>query len=887
MRALRSLRLRLRTIFRGSRVEQELDEELQYHIERQAQLNMTAGMSPDDARYAALREFGGIEQRKEECRDALGVALLDSVRQDIRYGLRSLRRTPGFTAVAVLSLALGIGTNTTVFTVFNAVLLRPLPYPQPERIVVLREQPLHQSGTVLVHPLNFLEWRTRTRSFEAIALMQSIPRNLTNADGIAEQVIEAQTTSDLFRVFGLSPVLGRAFTEEETRPAGVTAGEGLPVAHPVAILGHGYWQRRFGSDPGIIGKGLVLASGASTVIGVAPPDFRIGTLEPDLYSPLPIDPNQPDSIGSRSFQCYARLKPGIAVAAARADLATVSTQLAREHSLDTEFRAAVFGLHDYLVQDGRRVLWLLMGAVAAVLLIACVNLAALLLARGIGRRGELALRASLGASRARIARQLVIESLVLAALGGAAGLLLGHWATRALRPLLERTLTFGRAADIQLDSTCLLFTCALAAMAAVISGLIPAWQASSANPVRALSERGRTATATRRQLRVRNLLVIAEVATAVVLLVGSGLLLRTLSSLGRVALGFQPVGTITARLFLGTGDGARRTQLVEQLLDRVASVPGVQAVGTIQFLPVGGMQSGTSFWPDGTSAADPARSLPTAGSLVSRGYFEAMGIPIRQGRSFDRRDGPLGARVVIVNESFVRRYLPDRRALGRRITVAWSNQAPTEIIGVVGDVRHNGLTTQPEPMVFLLHAQAPGYITHMVVRTSGDPTLLTRPMRRAVQEVDRTIALSGIKTMEQYLDDSLAAPRLHAALVSAFASLALVMATIGLYGLIAYVVSQRTAEIGIRIALGAEGRDVFRGVFTEGARLTLAGLTIGVIFALSMGRVVSTLLFGVTAGDPATYLAAAALFAGVALVATAIPAYRATRVDAVTALRLE
>ena len=887
MRAFGTLRLRLRTMLRARQVDQELDEELQYHIERQVQLNITAGMSPEDARYAALREFGGLEQRKEECRDARGMVLVDSVLQDIRYSLRSLRRAPGFTAVAVLSLALGIGANTTVFTVFNAVLLRPLPYPQPERIVVLREQAVRQTGTVLVHPLNFLEWRNRTQSFEAIALMQTIPRNATGADGLAEQVVEAQITSELFRVFGIAPFLGRAFTQEETRPASFTAPEGLPVAHTVVILGHGYWQRRFGSDPDIIGKRLVLASGALTVVGVAAPGFRIGTLDPDLYSPLPIDPHKPDSIGSRSFQCYARLRPGISVEAARADLATVAAQLAREHPVDKEFGAAVFGLHDYLVQDGRRVLWLLMGAVAAVLLIACVNLAALLLARGIGRRGELALRASLGASRVRIGRQLVAESLVLAAFGGAAGLLLAHWATRALTPLMERTLTFGRAADIRLDWTCLLFTSALATAAALISGLIPAWQASGANPVRALSERGRTATATRRQLRLRNLLVIAEVATAVVLLVGSGLLLRTLSSLARVELGFQPAGTITAQLFLGTGDADRRTQLVEQLLDRLALVPGVHAVGTIQFLPVGGMQSGTGFWLDGTSAADPARSLPTAGSLVSRGYFEAMGIPIRQGRSFDRRDGPRSSRVVIVNESFVRRYLPDGGAVGRRITVAWSNQAPTEIIGVAGDVRHNGLTFEPEPMVFLLHAQAPGYITHVVVRTSGDPTLLTTPVRRAVQEVDRTLAVSSVKTMEQYLQDSLAGPRLHAALVSAFASLALVMATIGLYGLIAYVVSQRTAEIGIRMALGAERRDVFRAVFTGGAILTLAGLAIGVMAALSLGRVVSTLLFGVTAADPATYLAATALFAGVALVATAIPAYRATRVDAVTALRLE
>jgi predicted permease len=886
MRAFTTLLLRLRTLLCGDQVDRELDDELQHHIERQIEANLAAGMSSDEARYAALREFGGFEQRKEECRDARGLTLLDSVLKDFRYALRSLRRTPGFTIVAVLSLALGIGANTTIFTFLNAVLLRPLPYPQPDRIVVLREQALRQDATVLVHPLNFLEWRRRARSFEAIALMQSIPRNATGVDGGAEQVMEAQITSDLFRVFGIPPVLGRAFTEDETRRASFTA-EGNPVAHSVVIVSHGYWQRRFGSDPGIVGKRLALTSGALTVVGVAAPGFRIGQVEPDLYTPLPIDPNKPDSIGSRSFQCYASLRAGVGLEAARAELTALASQLAREHPIDKGFGAAVFGLHDYLVKDGRRVLWLLMGAVAAVLLIACVNLAALLLARGIGRRSELALRASLGASRGRIARQLVIESLVLAGCGGAAGLLLGHWTTRALVTLTERTLTFGRTADVHFDATCLLFTCALVTATAVASGLFPAWQASRVDPVGALAERGRTATATRGQQRVRSLLVVAEVATAVVLLVGSGLLLRTFSRLTRVDLGFQPGGTITGSLFLGTDDGARRAGLVDQILDRVMSLPGVRAAGTIQFLPVTGVQSGTGFWREGAPPSDPSRSLPTAGSLVSRGYFEAMRIPVLQGRSFDRRDRLGSARVVIVNESFVRRYFPDGRAIGRHITVAWSNQAPTEIVGVVGNVRHNGLTAEPEPTVFLPHSQAPGYITHLIVRSSGDPTLLATPIRRAVQQVDPAMAVSAVKTMEQYVDDSLAGPRLYAALVSAFAGLALSVAAIGIYGLIAYVVSQRTPEIGIRMVLGADRRAMFQRVFAQGALLALAGLAVGVVVALAVGRVISTLLFGITATDPVTYVVAAATFAAVALTATAIPACRAARVDPITALRFE
>jgi predicted permease len=879
--------MRLRSLFRGRRVEQELDDELRYHIERQIDVHVAAGMPLEDARHAALREFGGVEQRKEECRDARGLVLIDSLRQDIRYALRSLGKTPGFTAVAVLSLALGIGANTTIFTFLNAVLLRPLPYPHPEQLVVLRERVLRENRTVQVHPLNYLEWRRRTRSFDAITLMQLIPRNATDAGGLAEQVIDAQATSELFRVFGVPPFLGRAFTAAETTPAGFTPGEELPVAHPVVILSHGYWQRRFGSDPRIVGKQFVLAGDTLTVIGVAAPGFRPGAAEPDLYSPLAIDPNKPDSIGSRSFQCYARLRTGVTLDTARAEMTAVASRLAAEHAMDRGFGAAVFGLHDYFVTETRPVLWLLMGAVGLVLLIACVNLAALLLARGIGRRAELALRASLGASRSRIARQLVMESILLAGFGGAAGVLLGYWATQAMAALVGRRLPIGSAAGIRLDSTCLLFTLGLAAATAFAAGLIPAWQTSRLNPSSALSERGRAATATRGQQRVRSLLVMAEVAVAVVLLVGSGLLLRTLSSLTRVNLGFQPVGTITGRVFLGTGDAPQRAEIAERILDGIASMPGVRAVGTIQFLPVTGLECGTGFWPEGSPPGDESRSLPTACSLVSRGYFDAMGIPVLQGRSFDRRDRLGSARVVIVNQSFVRRYFPDGRALGRRITVVWSDQAPTEIIGVVGDIRHNGLRTDPEPTVFLPHAQTPGYITHLVVRASGDPSLLTNPMRRALQQVDPTLAISAVKTMEEYVDDSLAGPRLYATLVSAFAVLALVMATIGIYGLVAYVVSQRTSEIGIRMALGADSRHVFRQVFSQGALLAVAGLTVGLLAAAALGHVVSTLLFGVTATDPVTYVWALALFAAVAVTTTAIPAYRATQVDPVTALRLE
>ena len=416
MRWTRKLRLRLRSLLRRSRVEEELDEELRFHLERLTEEHIAAGMAPGDARYAALREMGGLDQRKEECRDAL----------------RGLRKSPGFTTVGILSLALGIGANTTIFTFVNAVLLRPLPYRGSERLVVLREQPLGADGTVNVHPLNFLEWRARAGSFEALTLVQAPPLNVIGANG-AEQIARVQTTAELFRVFGVGPTRGRVFTLEETQPG----------HHDVVILGHGFWQRWFGGDPAVVGRRLEVPEGSLTIIGVAPPGLRIGLIEPDAYTPLPIDPARPDSIGSRSFQCYGRLKPGVSLDAARAEMAVVASALARQYPMDEGYGVFVSGLHAYLVRDGRPALRLLMAVVATVLIIACVNLAGLLMARGIRRRGELAVRASLGASRGRLVRQLIIESLVLSSLGGAAGLVLAYGGTLALVMLTAGALTVG------------------------------------------------------------------------------------------------------------------------------------------------------------------------------------------------------------------------------------------------------------------------------------------------------------------------------------------------------------------------------------------------------------------------------------------------------------
>jgi putative ABC transport system permease protein len=875
MRWTTKLRLRFRSLFLKARVDAELDEELTFHLERLTDEYIATGMTPADARYAALRDMGGLEQRKEECRDTRGLALLDNLRQDLRYALRGLRKSPGFTAIAILSLALGIGANTTIFTFVNAVLLRPLPYPASDRLVILREQPAGSAGTVAVHPLNFLEWRARARSFEALALVQTPPRDVIGPSG-SEQISEVQTTSELFRVFAVHPILGRVFTPEETQPG----------HSDVVILGHGFWQRWFGGDPAVLGRRLAVRDGSLTIIGIAPPGLRIGLVEAEAYTPLPIDPAKPDAIGSRSFQCYGRLNPEVGVEAARAEMAVIASSLARQYPLDEGYGVFVAGLHEYLVREGRPALRLLMAVVATVLVIACVNLAGLLMARGIRRRAEFAVRSALGASRARLVAQLVIESLVLSFLGGAAGLALAYWATRALEMVTAGALTVGSVGPIRLESTCLVFTLLVATLTALLFGLVPAWQASRAEPQTALGERTRGGTIDRRQHRVRSALVVSEVALAVVLLVGASLLLRTFSRLVRVDLGFQPADTITMGLFLGARPAEARVALVGQILERVEALPGVEAASTIQFLPLSGMNCGTGFWPEGQTPGDPSGALPTGCSLVSRGYFTAMGIPVLDGRPFEHRDRIGSPRVLVVNQSFAKRYFPGG-ALGRRILVESSNQTLAEIVGVVGDIRHNGLRSEPLPTVFLLHAQTPGYITNLVVRSSGDTSAQATAIRQAIRDVDPTQAVSAAKTMEHYVGDELRRPRMYAALVACFAVLAVVLAGIGIYGLIAYVVTQRTHEIGIRLALGATRGQVFRATFSQGVRLTFTGLALGVVAAVGLRGVVSTLLFGVTPSDRVSYLLAAVVLGAVALVVAALPARRASRVDPTTALRYE
>ena len=866
------------------RKEEDLDRELRAHLDLETEEGQAADLSPNDARYAAYRAFGNAALIREDTRAVWRWTMFEQFVQDFRYALRTLCKNPGFTAVAMLSLALGICANTAIFTFVNAALLKPLPYPDADRIVALQQRPLRGTGTTYVHPRSFVPWQDRAGSFEALAIAQAVPVNTQGEDG-AEQVPGLWTTPDLFRVFAVSPFLGRTFAAREGFGRAALRGE-VDSGSDVIILSHGYWQRRFGSDVNIIGKTIPLYRGAAVVIGVMPAGFRVGSLNVDIYRPILIDRSKPEAVGSRGFLCFGRLRPGVTLEAVQAEMEVIADQVGREDAGEKGFGVVVLSLRDYLVRDSRLVLFVLAGVVAFVLLIACANLAGLLLTRGIGRQSELAVRAALGAGQWRLVQQLVAESIVLSAIGGALGLVLGWGASRVLVLLAQNAVEFGQMADVSLDARVLAFAATLSLLSAILFGLAPAWRVSRVDLQSAVKAQGRGVAGSRSQNRLRAVLVVGEVALAVVLLVGAGLLLRTFSQLMEVKLGFQPEQALTMRTLV-TGSAAARSSLVESILGRLEAIPGVRAVGTIQFLPLSGWTNNGPFQFVGRPLPSNAMTMESDVSTVSRGYFAAMGIEVLRGRPFGREDRIDSPRVALVNESFVRKYSQDEDPIGRIILGDWANPKPTEIVGVVGDIRHNGLTAEPRPTVFLAQPQVPGYITYIVVRTAAHPGPLTAAIRREVRQVDSRQPITEVQPLKHYVSTALARPKLFANLLGTFASLALLLAAIGLYGLMAYAVSQRTHEIGVRIALGAQPSEVLRSTLAKGARLAAAGLALGVVGAVVVKSVVTNLLYGVTPLDPLTYAGVAALLAGVALLATYLPARRAARVDPVVALRYE
>ncbi|HWS87821.1 MAG TPA: ABC transporter permease [Pyrinomonadaceae bacterium] len=796
--------------------------------------------------------------------------------QDMRYAVRRLLKSPGFAAVAVGALALGIGANTAIFSVVNSVLLRPLPYPAPEQLVQLWEaRPRQNMPRVEIAPHEFLAWAEQSQSFQRIAATDVAQYNLTGR-GEPERVTGALLSAGYLPLLGVTPVQGRAFLEEEDRPG----------ANDVVVLSNELWQTRFNSDPSIAGQTLNLDGVACTIVGVLPRDFRLPQ-NAALARPIAFNAEDRARPGSHFLNVFGRLKEGVTVAQAEAEMATVAARV--EQSLggtNVGHQVVVVPLHEQIVGGSRTALLVLLGAVALVLLIACANVANLLLARAAARRREVAVRAALGASRWRIVRQLLAESLLLSAAGGALGLLLAVWGVELLVRLDPTGVE--RAGEVTLDWRVLAFTLGLSLLTGLLFGLAPALQASKADFVEALKEGGRTGQGLARS-RLRSGLVVGEVALTLVLLVGAGLLLKSFSRLLAVDPGLDPRNVLTMDVALPPAkydEPQRVTAFYERLLQEAAALPGVEAAGAVSVLPLAGDDNSNFVQIEGRAPLPAGQALRAGRRNVSADYFRALGIALKRGRGFAASDARDAQPVLVINEAMARTFFQGEEPVGKRIRTG--DRSPwVEIVGVVGDVRHRGLDVDTRPEMFFPQTQTPSRRMTLVVRAAGDPHALAAPLRERVRSIDQDQPVGNVRTMEEWVSESVASQRFTAALLGVFAAAAAGLAALGLYGVVSYSVAQRTHEIGLRVALGAQPRDVLRLVIGQGMALTLVGVAVGVAAALALTRVISGLLFGVGATDPGVFVAVPLLLAAVALLACYLPARRATKVDPMVALRYE
>jgi len=815
--------------------------------------------------------------------------------QDLRYGLRMLFKNLGFTVVAALALALGIGANTAIFSVVNAVLLRPLPFDEPDRVVMLwgsseQGKALGYDSLAVSGP-NYIDWRDQNHVFERMAAFRAWFWNLTSGQE-PEQIQGARVSPAFFSTLGVKPILGRAFLPEEDR-----AG-----ADKVVIIGYGLWQRRFGADPKLVGKTISLDNQSYTVVGIMPSGFRFpggANLIPGLsFSPrtemwMPLDLTREENNDRTTFNLavIGRLKPGIKLAQARAEMDTVARRMERQYpSINEGLSIKLVPLPEQVVGGIRPALLILLGAVGFVLLIACANVANLLLARSSVRRKEFAIRTALGAGRLRLVRQLLTESLLLATLGGVAGLMLALWGIDSLVALLPDSVP--RADEVTVDWRILAFVAGISLLTGLLFGLAPALQASKTDINESLKEGARGATAGLRRNRTRGLLVISEVSLSLVLLVGAGLLIKSFVRILMIDPGFNAKNVLTMEVLLPFlppskyASGAEAAAFFRQALERINKLPGVNYAGAVSSLPLSGAVEASSFSIEGRPAPPPDQKPAAEYSIIESDYFHAMGIPLIRGRAFTEQDTKDKPRVVIINQTMARRFWPGEDALGKQLKIGFEKE-PREIVGIVGDVKQTTLNAEPQSGVYLPEQQFPYPGLTLVVRTTSAPGGVTAAVRKEIQSLDPSIPLSNIRTMEGVLSASLAQKRFSMLLLAIFAGVALVLAAVGIYGVMAYTVAERTHEIGIRMALGARGRDVLKLVVGQGMALALIGITIGLIAAFAVTRVMASLLYGVSAKDPLTFIGVAVFLAAVALLACYIPARRAMKVDPMVALRYE
>jgi macrolide transport system ATP-binding/permease protein len=878
--------MRLAGLFSRKKRDRELAEELESHLQMHVEDNLRSGMTIEEARRQALIKLGGVEQTKEAYRSQRGIPVIETLIQDTRYGFRRLIKNPGVTIIAVLSLALGIGANTAIFSLVNTALLRPLPVEKPEQLVSLSNLSENRVFPTFSYP-NYKDFRDRNDAFDGLIAYRFAPLSVSH-DGVNERLWGYIVTGNYFEVLGVKAFMGRVISTDDDR---------LPGAHPVAVLSYEGWQRRFNSDPSAVGKSLIVNGRSFTIIGVAPRGF-FGTeiiAAPEFWFPMAmqaeieVGDNWLDKRGVENLFVQGRLKPGVSAQQAQSVLNSIALQLEREFPdfnegkrvntiqpgfISSSMRGAVLGFTG-----------LLMVVVIFVLLLACTNLINLLLARAVERRKEIAVRLALGASRLRLVRQLMTESMLLAIMSGALGLLLAYWLV-SLAVMIKPPVDVPLSINLHLDYRVLIFTCLASLATGVLFGLLPALQATKVDLQSAL--KSETSGGSPRRSLLKNGLIVLQVSLSLVLLVGGGLMLRALQNAQTLDLGFNPKNAVEATfdLRLQGYNKARALEFHKRLLERVRTLPGVTSAGLVDLAPVDLHFSRGPVFIEGQSV-ERAKAPLAMTSRVSPGYFQAMGTALLRGRDFNEKDDEKAPPVAIINETFARRFWPGQDPLGKRFSLGRADQPPVQVIGVVADGKYAGLNESPQPFVSRPLSQAYSGATTLIVRSDTDPQKQIAVIRSELEQLDPYLPLSSSKLLTERLAMPLLPVRIATAVLSSFGLLALALAAIGIYGVMSYAVSRRTREIGVRVALGAQAADLLRLVLWQGMVPPLIGVALGILAALGLTRLVRSLLFGVSSADPLTYTGVAALLTTVALLACYIPARRATRVDPMVALRDE
>ena len=888
MKFFNLLRDRLRALRQREEVINDIDREMRSHVELQIEENIKAGMSASAAREQAMRSFGNFNRAVDEAYDVKGGGLFETLAQDARYGVRMLTKHKAFTVVAVITLALGIGANTAIFSVVNEVLLRPLPYRDADRIVMLWEvtpEGRHQNTTSRA---NFRAWRSQNSSFEHLAAFTDQRLNLTGT-GEPEELSVQMATPEIFRVLGVDPLLGRALVPDDDGP-------GKP---PVAVLSYALWQRRFGGQTNIAGQEITLNGVKFIVTGVMPPSFqfhikhRSGTGRPaELWTVLPMPVGGAENERGRFLSVVGRLKDEVSIEQAGAELRTIAARLSDETpQFNKNYTAEVLPLREQFFGSVRRPLWLMLGAVGFVLLIACANVANLLLSLATSREKEIALRAALGARRVRIVRQLLTESLLLALLGSLLGLGFAWLGIKALMLISPRDLV--SLQSVGLNMNVLLWTLGVSLLTGVIFGLAPALHISRLNLNDSLKEGGKSESAQAGgSRRLRSALVVSEIALAVVLLASAGLLIKSFIRLQQVDRGFDTENILTMVVRLPAARYPEDPQLVtffNQALERVRSVPGVRSAGMVNFLPLyGGLGSNTGFKIEGRPEHPPGQGPSTDVRVTDAGYFQTMGIPLLRGRNFSDAELREARQVILINEALARLHFPNEDPIGKRLDVAmFEKPTPAEVIGIVGNVRYDSLIDESPPAVYFPHPDLAYPFMSLVVRTAGEPSAIAPAVQREIRSIDPNQPVSDVRTMNQIMSEWVSRSRFNTLLLGLFAGLATLLSAVGIFGVMNYSVALRTRELGLRLAIGAQPRQVLLLVLKQGLLLTLLGVVVGLAAAVALTRLLAGLLFGVEAIDLSTFAAISFLLILVSLLACYLPARRAMRIDPLRALRYE